>query len=1201
MPITDNRELSELREALTDRAEELVAYVLGAERNNKLSTRRTAIWGSKGAFKLECSGTTRGLWYDHEAGEGGDLFTLVQKRLTGGTFADAVASARNWLGWPAGGPSPDVTADDKAGKARAKRAALEDVRRAEANAVAAEERLRKRHGAQSRWARAIPINPGDPADLYLRRTRCIVPSRPWPDSLRYMQGGDQGLLAAVTDPEGVLTGCQLIRLTDEGMKRKGGQQVLNKQSFGAIAGSAVRLTGAADGPLLLTEGVETALSAWSATGFETLAVLAGIGSAAKLALPIGRKIVICTDDDKRGSGAWKAARKAVRELKMAGYDVIAATPWKHAKEDKSDLNDVLKAQGPDAVRARIKRVADHKTTIASKEVSLEAGRALLDNRIGEFFATIMPGQNRGKPPVHAIAVSLGVGKTRTALLHAATKLKRLRAAGDHRAIVYAVPEHRLSQEVATRFSNMHESGELTVAIWRGREAKFPLPHLGPELMAKCGTDPNEDRRMCKNLEPIREALALYLPSKRVCRSCTFYDGNYSPRCAYVSQSDNEADLWIVSHNLLFIKPPYPVTRAGVAALIIDESPWQAGLIGCEAKPLAIPFDSLDPGQMPIPIGGELLEAMRHSLKTALVAEPDGPVRASLLEGVGFDAQTGEVGEAMEWSRRIDTGSRKYLALNRTIGVMVGLWRAVAHLLKPDGRTGDRHSGWLSLGRGNNGERLLIVRGRRDVHSTWNVPTLLVDAFLDERLLKPFWPTLELKARIDVATPHMRLHQVAGRSFAKSMLAPLPEAADETDKRARARNRLKLATFLATVARQLGGKSLFISNKVTVEATQLPPGVEAAHFNAIAGRDNWGDVRTLVVAGRTQPPPQAVEAMAAALSGEAVGAIEGWYPRTDVIRLQRAPGGATIIPSEADRHPHAIAEAIRARIAEGEVMQAIGRGRGVNRTAGTPLDVFVLSDAVLTMPVDEFLPNEIVMKPTILDKQMAIAGVAFESAAHAFRAYPKLWGSATAARKAMQHERDENGVSSVTFPYKSYPIEECHSASLGRVTYQLCGDGAHPAKAWVYTATSGDARTAVEKLLGSVAWFDMAEPNVGHDIAPSVPARAPPKRVADLPDEERQEVQRALSIFHAFAELQSGATAEAANDDFQQAKADSATFMRSWTTEAVALGWSPNDLFAPPNAVGRSGLVCWLGGEQVRAFGPEHAVSASGRVFDKMAA
>jgi len=89
----------------------------------------------------------------------------------------------------------------------------------------------------------------------------------------------------------------------------------------------------------------------------------------------------------------------------------------------------------------------------------------------------------------------------------------------------------------------------------------------------------------------------------------------------------------------------------------------------------------------------------------------------------------------------------------------------------------------------------------------------------------------------------------------------------------------------------------------------------------------------------------------------------------------------------------------------------------------------------------------------------------------------------------------------------------------------------------------------------------------------------------------------VALFHAFAEHQAGAGHGTPDSVQEQARTDSATFMRQWQTEAIILGCPAKDLFAAPAPAERGGLVHWLRGEGVRAFGPEHAVSWSGRIFE----
>jgi putative DNA primase/helicase len=157
------------------------------------------------------------------------------------------------------------------------------------------------------------------------------------------------------------------------------------------------------------------------------------------------------------------------------------------------------------------------------------------------------------------------------------------------------------------------------------------------------------------------------------------------------------------------------------------------------------------------------------------------------------------------------------------------------------------------------------------------------------------------------------------------------------------------------------------------------------------------------ADRSRTPIE-VERRAAALTGAAVDPIGDSIQKAVVDRLLRVGDEVMVIPSEAGCHPDPTAELIRRVIAVGQTMQAIGRGRAVNRTAANPLDVFVLSDVVLPIPVDEFIPNEAVMNPTTTELMLAEGGIAFASAADAAKAYPDLWPNAAAAQ-ASTFQRD----------------------------------------------------------------------------------------------------------------------------------------------------------------------------------------------------
>jgi hypothetical protein len=63
------------------------------------------------------------------------------------------------------------------------------------------------------------------------------------------------------------------------------------------------------------------------------------------------------------------------------------------------------------------------------------------------------------------------------------------------------------------------------------------------------------------------------------------------------------------------------------------------------------------------------------------------------------------------------------------------------------------------------------------------------------------------------------------------------------------------------------------------------------------------VAKLIVIGRTAPPPPAVQRQAAALTGNAIEPLVGWYPTAAMAR--EMTNGARLV-AESDRHPNPIA-------------------------------------------------------------------------------------------------------------------------------------------------------------------------------------------------------------------------------------------------------------------------------------------------------
>jgi hypothetical protein len=288
-------------------------------------------WGTRGSLSLEIAGPRRGIWCDHETGEGGDMLALVRRQHHGAgrgpaTMRAAIDWARGFLGMPA----------ERTGKpAGAPRAARAPERQAMPEAAPDPSRTTlPRHV----WCEAVPIA-GTIAETYLRDARGIrLPT--WPTDLRFhpccRRGSDRlpALLAVMRDPvTGDGVGVQRIFLRADGSDRlrdRMGKAMLGNAGV-VMLSPFVEVTHG----LHIAEGVESTLSAL-AIG---LAPAWAAGSAGAIAgfpvLPGIECLTILADNDVKGGGLAAAEACAARWCD-AGCEARIITPLR-AGHDFNDL------------------------------------------------------------------------------------------------------------------------------------------------------------------------------------------------------------------------------------------------------------------------------------------------------------------------------------------------------------------------------------------------------------------------------------------------------------------------------------------------------------------------------------------------------------------------------------------------------------------------------------------------------------------------------------------------------------------------------------------------------------------------------------------------------------------------------------------------------------------------------------------------
>ena len=631
-------------------------------------------------------------------------------------------------------------------------------------------------------------------------------------------------------------------------------------------------------------------------------------------------------------------------------------------------------------------------TYKSADVDADETRRRVRQIINEFLqhviANSFPAEHMlmyalfgdAEPPGAAWAVNVdtGIGKTQIALEELAKLIAQLNALGG--PVFYAVPTHKLGEKIDQRFAKHG----IDARTFKGRTAPV---------------DPNdpEGEKMCLNLKAIKQAMLCGADIEETCckksdKRCYFFT-----RCEYQQQIPEEGDqpqVWIVAHNMLF---HYQRVFGNPVAVIIDESFWKAGLQGLqESDMVVVALDDIDDSKH---TDGEL-GYLREMLRDTLARLPDGAItREQLIEFGELIVEDCGRAISQEWAclpalaQEPGMPERMLAHVENIPEIRLGrhlilIWTALRDFL-------DDYdiavSGRLELIE-QEGQRCIQWRGVRKINKKFQVPTLLLDATLpDKRILEVYHPHIYVKANIRTTLPpSVDIEQVLGSKTSSRKL-------DEV-KNLIALRRYILQCYLE-VDRQ---KTLVVTQKKAAQwlmASRLPKNIHVEWFNAIAGRDDFRDVRLEIVAGHTAPGPRVNEIQAGALTGVQPILVRlkprfTWFPPcTRGIRLADGSGRAT----DCDQHPDAMVEAVRWQTTEAELLQAIGRARAVNRDAASPLTLKLVFYECLPIVVNRVSHWE----PPSLLIETANDGLMLKSPIDLVRLWPQIWSNEKAAYRTVQ--------------------------------------------------------------------------------------------------------------------------------------------------------------------------------------------------------
>lgn len=233
-----------------------------------------------------------------------------------------------------------------------------------------------------------------------------------------------------------------------------------------------------------------------------------------------------------------------------------------------------------------------------------------------------------------------------------------------------------------------------------------------------------------------------------------------------------------------------------------------------------------------------------------------------------------------------------------------------------------------------GDEPKLIRGKELKHD-WGKIKLFLDATPDIGLLKASLgpdQRLEVK-RIGAATPHVTTTWVYGRGLFAGTMA----------KGEFWRNRIR---DLIEVEASRVASLLFVAPKRVIDAfvsdwEDIPENTDWAHFGALAGLDAFRDVSTILIVSHDIPPTPFVRSY-----------CELSLPKIVEDRAENC---------SALNHPDPDVAAYTEDLVQRGLEQAIGRGRGVNRTSRTPLRVVVIGNVAPTrtdecLRLDDYLPH-----------------------------------------------------------------------------------------------------------------------------------------------------------------------------------------------------------------------------------------------------
>lgn len=613
-------------------------------------------------------------------------------------------------------------------------------------------------------------------------------------------------------------------------------------------------------------------------------------------------------------------------------------------------------------------------SVTPAEIRSQIAHAILD-----FF------KRCGDTPTPRVLVASATGTGKTQLLGEGLPylIEAERAAGRPHRVIIPVPAHRLGAQICARYQALG----VNAATYRGRGDPF---------------DGRSVSDLCQNMGEVRLAVAAQEEvASAVCNNtnqktqCPFFNG-----CRYYEQLARAiaADVVFVAHNFIFQALPEKLL-ADVGFIIIEEDFTPHGTGSVEGLPISI-FGQESLNKYPVLHGKKTGHAANYSATNdlsvlyrkieralTLAASEQSTVRDA-LRAVGLTADEINTARALTWQRKrprgmypaMPFGARQALAEKAAHHLTLPRIAIVLHALEALANESDAGNGAFSF---SAGAFLTVHRLKKPDDWLTDLPILIPSASVRPDLVRHFFPSLEVVSPPAPALPHQVVHQYLG-SFGKEATAA------------------KLRDLVAEVRyRSAGKRALVIVHMEHEHAFWGLPNVSTLHHGDVAGDDDFGDVDIVFHIGGPFPKTHDTAKQASAEAGQLIEPAK--LVRTPCTALMADGTGVTL---ERLAYEDPRLQAVHEGVYDQSFVQGgLGRGRGINRTADTPLEIHVYGNVPLPVPVTTCKR----WKPIGGIAEMAVAGRVHFNAHDMARFHPGLFSSWQAAAHANQRCGDSEST------------------------------------------------------------------------------------------------------------------------------------------------------------------------------------------------